>query len=143
MLPNFKKPPAAVSERMRRVKSRGTSIEKEMVRILKSLAFSFEEQPDLIGHPDFRIRNSRLIVFCDSSFWHGRRAKERSGKAFHENRDFWVAKLEKNRKRDLRVTRTLRNQGWSVARFWDTDILNRPDKVRTKIKRMIERAKKK
>lgn len=121
---------------MKRVRSRGTSIETEMERILEGLHLPFESQPDIMGHPDFRVKGRRLLIFCDSSFWHGRRQKEITGKAFHENRDFWVAKLNMNRKRDVSITRALRRQGWSVARVWDTDILEQPDKVKSKIERM-------
>jgi DNA mismatch endonuclease (patch repair protein) len=89
------------------------------------------------GKPDFVVKGTDLLIFCDSSFWHGRRTRETSGKAFKINRTFWTRKLMMNRSRDLRNNRRLRAQGWSVARFWDTDILRKPEKVKLKLRRMI------
>jgi len=34
-------------------------------------------------------------------------------------RDFWDAKIAANQRRDRRVTRTLRAQGWRVVRLWE------------------------
>ena len=136
----FKKPSEEVSERMRKVKSLGTSLEKRMESILRSLGIRYQKQPNLQGHPDFRISGTNVLIFCDSSFWHGRREKEITGKAFKKNREFWRGKLTENRKRDERNNRALRKSGWSVQRFWDTDILKKPDKVINRLRRIINEA---
>lgn len=141
MKSRFKKPTKEVSERMKKVKSRGTNIEKEMEKILRSLKIRYLRQPDLRGNPDIRIKDTSVLIFCDSSFWHGRREKEVSGKAFKRNRTLWVEKLTKNRLRDERNNRALRREGWSVWRFWDTDILKRPDKVKNRLRRIMNEAK--
>ncbi|MGH7771428.1 MAG: DUF559 domain-containing protein [Candidatus Binatia bacterium] len=141
MLPPFKKPSKQVSERMRRVRSRGTRLEKSMERVLWGLGYDYEKQPDVRGHPDFRIKATNVLIFCDSSFWHGRRRKELSGVAFGRNREFWTKKLRENKRRDERTTRALRREGWSVQRFWDTDILKRPDKVKARLQRVVGNAK--
>ena len=133
----FEKPSKEVSERMKRVKSRDTSLEKAMEEILRSLHISYEKQPDLLGHPDFKIKGTNVLVFCDSSFWHGRRESEITGKAFKKNQEFWTKKLIETRKRDQRTNRALRKSGWSVQRFWDTDILKRQDKVKNRLRRII------
>lgn len=133
----FKKPSKEVSERMKKVKSFGTSLEKRMESIFKSLGIRYQKQPDLQGHPDYRINATNVLIFCDSSFWHGRREKEITGKAFKKNRAFWMGKLTENRKRDERNNRSLRRSGWSVQRFLDTDILRRPDKVRNRLQGII------
>jgi DNA mismatch endonuclease Vsr len=133
----FEKPSKEVSERMKKVKSVGTSLEKRMESILRSLGIRYQKQPNLQGHPDFRISGTNVLIFCDSSFWHGRREKEITGNAFKKNREFWREKLTENRNRDNRNNRTLRKSGWSVWRFWDTDILKQPDKVRNRLRRII------
>lgn len=133
----FEKPSKEVSERMKKVKSVGTSLEKRMESILRSLGIRYQKQPNLQGHPDFRVNGTNVLIFCDSSFWHGRREKEITGNAFKKNREFWREKLTENRKRDNRNNRALRKSGWSVWRFWDTDILKRPDKVRNRLRRII------
>lgn len=131
--PWFKKPSRMVSERMKRVRSIGTRLESAMESLLKERKIKYVRQPSLFGKPDFRIKNTNVLIFCDSSFWHGRRMKEVSGEAFKKNKDFWVNKLRENKKRDAKITRILRKDGWKVLRFWDVDILKKPDKIIKKL----------
>ena len=138
MKPTFEKPSKEVSERMKRVKSRDTSIEREMENALKDLNIEYERQPKLIGRPDFRIKKTNVLIFCDSSFWHGRREEEVSGRAFKRNKEFWVNKIVENQKRDRRTNLKLRRSGWSVQRFWDSDITKKPDKVKRRLVRILE-----
>ena len=122
---------------MKRVKSIGTRLEQAMESLLKERKVKYEKQPNLRGKPDFRIKKSNVLIFCDSSFWHGKREKEITGEAFKKNREFWKKKLIENRKRDTQNNRALRRSGWSVQRFWDTDILKKPDKVINRLRRII------
>lgn len=131
-------PTKAVSERMKRVKRKGTLLESSMAKILKNLGIKYEFQPDIFAHPDFRIKNTKILIFCDSSFWHGRRPRELNGKAFRRNKAFWVKKLNENKKRDASNNYKLRRSGWSVHRFWDTDVLTKIDKVERRIERIVE-----
>jgi DNA mismatch endonuclease (patch repair protein) len=108
-----------------------------MAKILTAMRLRYQSQPNIPGKPDFIVTGTRLLVFCDSSFWHGRNNHELTGKAFRKNRSFWIHKLVENRRRDFRVNRKLRATGWSVARVWDTDIIGNPEKVKSKIKRMV------
>ena len=137
MKQRFKKPSKNVSERMKKVKSTDTNLEKTMEKTLRGLHIKYEKQPDLEGCPDFRIKGTNILIFCDSSFWHGKREKEITGEAFKKNREFWKKKLIENRKRDTQNNRALRRSGWSVQRFWDTDILKKPDKVINRLRRII------
>jgi DNA mismatch endonuclease (patch repair protein) len=71
----------------------------------------------VIGRPDLAWIGRRLAVFVDGAFWHGhpRHYWGQSG-------DFWDKKIERNRLRDLRVTETLVEDGWTVIRIWDFEI---------------------
>lgn len=137
--PWFKKPSREVSERMKQVKSFGTRLEHTMEDLLKEQKIRYERQPKLLGRPDFRIKGTNVLVFCDSSFWHGRREKEIKGEAFKKNKEFWMNKLRENRRRDTRVNRVLRKEGWCILRFLDTDILKFPEKVTKKLLREIKK----
>jgi DNA mismatch endonuclease (patch repair protein) len=130
-------PSGTVSNRMSRVRSRETGLEKAMELILKSMHLKFERQPRLEGHPDFRIVGSKVLLFCDSSFWHGRREQDLRGESFRVRRDYWTNKLRYNRERDKRVTGDLREKGWNVIRVWDSTILRRPNAVRARIERAL------
>jgi len=132
-------PTKEVSDRMKKVRRRGTVIEAEMKHILDGLNLGYDEQPRIDGvrsTPDFKIKGTRVLIFCDSSFWHGRRAKELSGDAFNRNRAFWSKKLKENRERDRRNTRRLRKEGWAVLRFWDTDILSNPNRIKNELRKI-------
>jgi DNA mismatch endonuclease (patch repair protein) len=140
--PSFRKPSFAVSERMKRVKGSNTKIEKIMEKLLRKERIKYRKQINLLGlpgRPDFKIKGTNILIFCDSSFWHGRRTREITGRAFKRNKDFWSNKLTENKKRDARINRILRKNDWRVLRFWDTNILNSPERV---IKRIVKEAEK-
>jgi len=110
-----------------------------MEQVLRSAGLRFRRQPDLPGHPDFVLRGARVLLFCDSAFWHGKRPAETSGRAFRRNRPLWTQKLLATVCRDARVSRLLRRQGWSVWRFSDTDILKRPARVASMLRYALSR----
>jgi len=134
----FKKPTLKTSRRMKKVKGRGTRLEKIFASLLRKNRIKYQSQPKIFGKPDFRIKNTKVLIFCDSSFWHGRRRKEITGKAFRENRSFWRKKLLYNKNKDKKVNQTLRREGWAVIRFWDDEILKRPDLVIKKLKQHVK-----
>lgn len=134
----FSKPSSEVSNRMKSIKSKGTKLELAMEDILRKCKVNYEVQPRIDGRPDFHLSNTGILLFCDSSFWHGRRKEDFKGKAFKKNKEFWINKLSENRNRDQRTNRRLRRQGWSVHRFWDTDIYGNKEKVIRKLKRAID-----
>jgi len=75
------------------------------------------------GKPDLVFSKARLIVFCDGDFWHGkdwqkRRAKLEQG----ANPGYWVAKIQRNIERDTENTEALEAAGWTVLRFWESEI---------------------
>ena len=50
---------------------------------------------------------------------------------------YWRDKIETNMQRDIRITRKLRREGWSVLRFWEHDIEKRTDVCIDRIIRKI------
>ena len=128
---------------MQKIKSSGSKIEKEMESFLKKLNVSYQKQPKLLGRPDFRIRGTNVLIFCDSAFWHGKKEKETKGTAFSKNKKFWMEKLDYNRKRDQTNNQVLRKRGWSVHRFSDDEILKRQKKTLNRLKRTVMQSKSK
>src|SRR5436189_4325078 len=110
--------PEQRSRTMAAVKSENTKLEKEFLRgIVDDVLREIELYPrDVFGKPDFVHRASRTAVFIDSCFWHGCPQHLRIPTA---NKRYWVSKISRNRKRDLRVTRELHASGWSVIRIWE------------------------
>lgn len=69
------------------------------------------------GRPDLAWIGRRLAVFVDGAFWHGH-----PDHYWGQSGAFWDEKIERNRRRDERVTGELVDAGWTVLRFWDFEI---------------------
>lgn len=121
---------------MSRIRSKNTSIDIIMRDILSNNGYPFEMYPKMYGNPDFANKKERIVVFCDGDFWHGfNYGKKKLAKKY------WREKIEGNMKRDVKIRRKLRNEGWSVIKCWEHDIKSRPDICIRKIDRAIRRAR--
>jgi DNA mismatch endonuclease (patch repair protein) len=67
------------------------------------------------------LKKHKTVIFIDGEFWHGYNWKERK-KRIKSNREFWIAKIERNMQRDREVNAELKNQGYEVFRFWESAI---------------------
>lgn len=111
------------------VHSKDTNIEVRLRKALWGKGYRYRKNvKKLPGTPDIVLTKYRIVIFCDSEFWHGKdwevlRPKLASG----ANPDFWVNKIERNRLRDDKVNKQLLFLGWTVIRFWGADILKRTD----------------
>lgn len=84
----------------------------------------------LPGCPDFVFTREGVALFCDGDFWHGRHwAQRKRALAAGWNATYWVAKIERNRKRDRSITRALKQRGWQVIRVWERDVRRDPERV--------------
>ena len=94
----------------------------------------YRKQGKLPGRPDFVFRRARVVVFCDSEFWHGYGWGTGARQSFKKNRNFWISKIERNIARDEEVNRQLKADGWTVLRFWENEILNDTDSCVSQVK---------
>jgi len=116
-----KKTPMTRSENMRRIRSEDTSIEKILRKALWKEGVRYRKNcKDIFGKPDICFKKYKLVIFCDSEFWHGKFYLE--GKVPKNNQDYWIKKLERNIARDKEVNEKLQQEGWTVFRFWEKDI---------------------
>ncbi len=107
------------SEIMRKVKNKNTNIELLLRKELFRKGYRYKIKNSLFGKPDFIFPAKKIAIFCDGDFWHGK-------DYLKENKNykkFWKDKIKINMKRDSIVNKKLRIQGWTVLRFWKTDIL--------------------
>jgi DNA mismatch endonuclease (patch repair protein) len=118
---------------------RGTRPETLLVAALKPLRRRFRENdPTIPGTPDLAFIRAKVAVFVDGDFWHGRHwAARRAKLVVGANAAYWVAKIERNRQRDRRVTRALRVTGWTVLRLWETDIARDPAEAARRVSRAL------
>jgi DNA mismatch endonuclease, patch repair protein len=81
----------------------------------------------LPGKPDFVFPASRVAVFIDGDYWHGRLLRERGLDAIKsyipgDSHEYWLPKFQRNVARDEYVTNALRELGWQVVRYWESDV---------------------
>ena len=92
----------------------------------------------LPGKPDIVFFSSKVAIFCDGDFWHGKDWNELSRKlSTGANASYWLRKIEANRNRDLRNNQLLHMEGWIVVRLWETDIRKDPDKAVRAIEELV------
>ena len=100
-----------------------TSIEILLRKALWHKGVRFRKNcKDILGTPDVSIKKYRLVVFCDGDFWHGKDYCD-----VKNHKKFWDEKIKRNRERDLEYTIRLRDEGWTVLRFWESDIRSNVD----------------
>ena len=109
------------SFRMSLVRGSGNKqTELKLAPILKEHRLSgWRRKARVYGCPDFVWTKYRVAVFVDGCFWHSCPRHARIPKS---RQQFWVPKLERNRLRDVEVTRALRKTGWSVIRIWECEL---------------------
>ncbi len=82
---------------------------------------------NLPGRPDVSIVKYRLAIFIDGEYWHGHNWEERRPK-IKTNKDFWIPKIERNMQKDREVNRSLEEMGYTVFRFWESEVKNNLDR---------------
>ena len=66
-------------------------------------------------------------MFIDGDYWDARVLREKGPEALYAriktaNRGYWIDKFTKRVERDDQVTATLEGEGWTVLRFWESDV---------------------
>lgn len=118
----MKPTPEQIRYTMSRVRSSGSSIERQLGLALWKAGFRYRKQYPIFGRPDYVLVSARIAIFVDSNFWHGYRWGKRSKETFKSNKEYWHSKIERNRARDKKVKKELTKQGWLVLRFWEHEI---------------------
>lgn len=97
-------------------KSRNTECEVLLCKELRRLGLRFKRNVDTLpGTPDIVFFENRVAIFCDGDFWHGRDWKGRRPRLLRgANAGYWVAKIEANIARDLKLRRALRRDGGAL-----------------------------
>jgi DNA mismatch endonuclease, patch repair protein len=70
------------------------------------------------GRPDIAWPGRRIAVFVDGAFWHGHPSRHKPGRSGR----YWDEKIRRNVERDRAVDASLRDEGWTVLRFWDFEV---------------------
>lgn len=110
------------SKIMSKIRGKNTKPELLFRRALwkKNVRYRVDSK-QLPGRPDLSIEKYKLAVFIDGEFWHGYNWNERKVK-LKSNRNFWIPKIERNMQRDRQVNQKLEDLGFTVFRFWESEI---------------------
>jgi DNA (cytosine-5)-methyltransferase 1 len=114
---------------MLKVHSSNTAPEMTFRKALWSRGLRYKICPaDLPGKPDIVLSSKRLAIFIDGDFWHGGQWRKRNLSALEEqfqgtgSRDYWLKKIRRNMSRDCAATASLLSEGWTVLRFWESEV---------------------
>ena len=90
----------------------------------------------LPGHPDIVLRKYRTCIFVNGCFWHGHNVALPPQIEIEEfriksseccripktNREFWVAKIRRNKERDKEDQKKLAAMGWHCITVWECEL---------------------
>ena len=107
---------------MASIRGKGTNPEILVRKDLFSRGCRYRlNHPRLPGPPDIVLRKYRSVGFVNGCFWHGH-----EGCKYYvlpkTNVDFWRAKIERNRNRDLEEQRKLAEMGWHCITVWECQL---------------------
>lgn len=135
----MKKMQEQIHYNMQRVKSKDSEIEKILRNALWNKGYRYRKNvKDVFGHPDIVFKSKKVAIFCDSEFWHGY-DWERKKNEIKTRQDFWIPKIERNMQRDKEVNMKLSEEGWTVLRFWGTEIKKQTENCVKEIEKCIKR----
>lgn len=105
---------------MSKIRSENTKAEKTVFRELRKKGVYFQKYyKKVAGNPDIALPRKKKAVFIDGDFWHGYQIatlKKRLPKKY------WLPKIEKNVRRDIKNSSELKKKGWKVLRIWEHEI---------------------
>ena len=129
----MKRDEATISYTMSRIRGKDTSIEVKLRKALYEKGCRYRcNSKYIFGHPDISFKGVKVVVFCDSEFWHGKDFEENEKKIL-SNREYWIPKIKRNIERDNEVNEKLTQEGYLIFRFWGGEIEKNLDKCVTKI----------
>ena len=134
---------------MAAIRSKDTKPEMIVRRGLWKRGFRYRlNDKRLPGHPDLVLRKYRTCIFVNGCFWHGHlvamppndslglkveslesvdrtKLKVESSpccKIPKTNREFWMAKIRRNKERDKEELRKLAQMGWHCITVWECEL---------------------
>jgi len=107
---------------MRAVPGRDTSAEMKVRRLLRPIAPGYRlHRKDIPGNPDIAYVARKKAIFVHGCFWHGHDCR-RGARMPKTNADYWLAKIDRNRARDMRHMQELAERGWRTLVVWECEL---------------------
>ncbi len=107
---------------MARVRSKNTKPEMIVRKMLYSMGYRYRlHRKELPGTPDIVLNGKKKVIFVNGCFWHGHDCK--AGRNIPVSRmDYWLPKLQANKKRDQRNISELKHLGWDILIIWECEV---------------------
>jgi DNA mismatch endonuclease (patch repair protein) len=122
---------------MAAIRDRDTEPEMIVRRLVHALGYRYALHKDALpGRPDLAFVSRRKAVFVHGCFWHGHRCA-RGSRVPQQNREYWIAKIQRNRRRDRTVLKELQSIGWRTLIVWECELRSMPALV-GRITRFLE-----
>ncbi|MDC6385535.1 very short patch repair endonuclease [Flagellimonas taeanensis] len=129
------------SKIMGKIRGKNTKPELAFRKALWEAGYRYRiDYKKLIGKPDIALKKYKTVIFIDGEFWHGYNWEERKDK-IKTNREFWIAKIERNIQRDEEVNDALDEMGYKVFRFWETEVKKDLDRCLDEVLTHLEQVK--
>ncbi|WP_149273907.1 very short patch repair endonuclease [Pareuzebyella sediminis] len=130
------------SKIMSKIRGKNTQPELTFRKALYAAGYRYRiDYKKLVGKPDIALNKYKTVIFIDGEYWHGHNWKERKPKV-KTNREFWIAKIERNMQRDTEVNSALEGLGYTVFRFWESEIKRELDRCLSEVVSHLEIVKK-
>ena len=137
--------PQQRSRNMASIRSKNTKPELIVRRGLWRRGFRYRlNHKRLPGHPDLVLRKYRTCIFVNGCFWHGHGISWNNGQETvlpdgcpsaertienseccripNTNREFWEAKIRRNKERDKEEQKKLAAMGWHCITVWECEL---------------------
>lgn len=109
------------SEIMKRIPGKNTIPELIVRKLVFSLGYRYRlHGKNLPGKPDIVFPGRKKVIFIHGCFWHYHNCKK--GTPPKSNLDYWLPKLQENRRRDARIQKLITLMGWEILVIWQCQI---------------------
>ena len=109
------------SERMSRIRGKDTKPVLVVRRLVHSMGYRYRlHRRDLPGTPDLVFPSRKRVIYVHGCFWHRHPYPGCPLSRLPKSRlEFWLPKLEGNRRRDFDNQRRLAELGWNFLVVWE------------------------
>jgi DNA mismatch endonuclease, patch repair protein len=106
------------SKLMAKVRRENTAPEMLVREVIWAEGFRYRlHVKKLPGCPDIVLTRLKKAIFVNGCFWHGHFCRRKQMPK--TNAQFWLLKIERNKKRDSSNIRKLKRRGWSCLVVWE------------------------
>ena len=122
---------------LKKLRSKNTKPEKIVRSLLYKNGYRFRIHERMLpGKPDIVLRKHKAIVNIHGCFWHYHGCSYSN--VPKTKTEYWLERLEHNKKRDFLIKSKLRKLGWKVIDVWECTLKRKNlDKTFNTLERLI------